>query len=470
MGSRTTALAALLFALPAAAATVSGIQWKHRYLAVADPDRTQVQAASIELSEIYDGIEAGTLEPFDLRLPEDERPDSAYVKDPRDPYAATYFHYQLAELPPGPAMALVNGVTLLHPNHVLIHGRALHELFRPGAPPERTNPALLALGRFDLLAVLLVFVPLCSIALLHDARSRELEGGTQLVLDSLGAGTHAIFRTRVLFRGALVTGCVVVAVGVAGIVAGVPSGRLFLLVLGATAYTALWVAIVGTIASVTSRSIGSIALALVVFLLLVFVGPGLSESLVRPDGLVTSRALVDAEIRALDRVWGATDRQQKRIAHVAKTYWGIPSGELPDCAYHADAYPDWSSRRIADHAFSQALASAHSASVILDRRLDLIGLVFPPLGFKRAMQEVAGSGPARAQLFEQRVHDYHAQWRDRGADALINCRRWNREAFAAAPTFHWEEPAPSVRTLSYAFAGLCLWSVLGFAALWRKEG
>ena len=465
-------LAVGFFGLAAILAVASGLQWQDRYKAVAEPEREQVRSSAQELSSIYDGIADGTVTPFDLRRPQDEWPPYAeYVIDPRDPYAASYYHYQLADLPPGPAMALAHGVTPLHPNHVLIHSVALNNLFRPGAPPERTNPAVLALGRFDLLAVILVLVPLMAIALLHDAKARETEAGISPILQSVGIRTNTLLTVRVLFRGGLLLAIVAAAVVAAGVVSGAPVGRLALFTIGASAYTVFWIAITGAIAATSRSVIGSAVLSLALFAAVVLVCPGVAESLARPDGLVEPRALVDAEIRALGREWGSEEREDARIQYVAETYWGVPDGVLPECADYTVAFRNWSSARLADHAFSEAHASAHEASNTLDRRLDILGVLVPPLGFRRAMEEIAGSSAARAQAFEQSVIDYHAQWLDRGTEALLSCTRWDRAAFEAAPTYAWEEPAPSSITLGYAFAGFAIWGGLGLVLLPRpREG
>ena len=463
-------LAIFIFALAVILAVGSGIDWQSRYEAIAAPERELVRTSAQDLSEIYDGIAAGTVTPSNLRLPEDQWPPLAeYVIDPRDPYQAIYNHYQLADLPPGPIMALAHGVTPLHPNHVLIHSRALHNLFRPGALPERTNPAVLALGRFDLLTVIMVLAPLMAIALLHDAKARETEAGISPILNSVGARTNAVLGARILFRGGLLIGTVAVTVLAAGVVSGAPVGRLALFTVGACAYTAFWVTLTGMIAATIRSAIGSAALGLTLFAVLCLIGPGVAESVARPDGLVQPRALVDAEITALRREWGREGRDDERVQYVAETYWGAPGGVLPDCADHSVAFRSLSANRLADQAFREALASVHGASMTFDRRLDILGALVPPLGFRRAMEEIAGSSAARAQIFEQSVIDYHATWRDRGMDALINCQTWDRAAFEAAPSYAWEEPAPRRTTLSWALAGLGLWGGFGLVLLFRTR-
>lgn len=462
--------AVLVFGLAAILAVAAGLQWQERYQAVAEPEREQVRRAARELNSIFDGIADGTVTPFDLRRPQDEWPPYAeYIIDPRDPYAASYYHYQLADLPPGPVMALAHGVTPLHPNHVLIHSVALNKLFRPGAPPERTNPTVLALGRFDLLAVILVLVPLMAIASLHDAKAREIEAGISPILQSVGIRISALLNLRLMFRGGLLVAVVAAAVVAAGVVSAAPTGRLTLFAVGACAYTVLWIVITGAIAARSRSAIGSAVLSLALFAGLVLVGPGVAESLARPLGLIKPRALVDAEIRALGREWGSEERDDERIQYVAETFWDLPGGVLPECADYAVAFDNWSSAKLADHAFGQAHASAHDASKEFDRRLDILAVFVPPLGFRRAMEEVAGSSAARAQSFEQSVIDYHARWLNRGIEALVNCARWDRAAFEAAPAYVWEEPAPRTSTLGYAFAGFTLWGGLGLLLLSRTR-
>ena len=451
-------LAVLVFALAAILAVGAGLQWQHRYEAVAAPEREYVQAAARDLSEIYDGIEAGTVIPSNLRVPEEDWPPLAeYIIDPRDPYQASYNHYQLADLPSGPVMALANGVTPLQSNHVLLHSRALHKLYKPNTVPERTNPTVLALGRFDLLAVILILVPLTAIALLHDAKARETDAGIATLLHSVGLRIHTVLGLRLVFRGGLLVIIVAVTVVAAGTVSGAAAGRLALFTLGACAYAAFWIAIIGAIAARSRSAIGSAVFGLTIFAAFGLIGPGFAESLARPDGLVQPRALVDAEIKTLERKWNTAERDEERIQYVAETYWGVPDGILPECANHTVALRVWSFNRLADQAFGKALLSAHEASMIFDRRLDILGALVPSLGFRRVMEEIAGSSAARAQLFERSVMDYHAQWRDRGAKALVTCMDWDRETFEAAPSFSWREPRPESDVIGLWVCGLIVW-------------
>ncbi|MEM1191670.1 MAG: DUF3526 domain-containing protein [Pseudomonadota bacterium] len=463
-------LAVLVFALASTLAVAAGLQWQDRYEAVAEPERQQVRQSAEKLYSIFDGMADGTVTPFDLRRPQNEWPlFSEYVFDPQDPYAASFYYQQLAYLPPGPVMALAQGVTPLLPNHVLIYTQSLNVLFQPGAAPERTNPALLALGRFDLLAVILILVPLMAIAILHDAKAREREAGIFPMLQSLGVKSSALFNRRLVFRGGLLLAIVALSVIVAGVVSGAAAGRLALFTLMACIYALFWAAITGAIAAKSRSAVGSAALSLALFAALVLVGPGVAESLARPDGLLKPRALVDAEIRALAREWGPADRDDDRIQFVAETYWGLNGGVFPDCADYRYAFEVFSNRRLADQAFSEAQASAHDATTLLDRRLDALAVLVPPLGFRRAMEAIAGSSAARAQAFERSVVDYHAQWRDRATDDLINCRRWDRATFDPAPAYVWKEPDPGPTTLAYALAGLLLWTGLSLFLVSRTN-
>lgn len=461
-------LTLFFFFLATLLAVTSGIEWGSRYASVAEPERKTALASKRGLEEVFDGIDDGSMKPTDLRLPEDEWADGgAYVIDPRDPYASSYFHYQLAELPPGPMMALAIGTTPLHPNHVLIHTRALHELFRPGTPAERTNPLLLSMGRFDFLTVLIFIIPLFAIALLHDAKARETESGIDKLLSSLGISEFDLLKSRSLQRGSLLLFIVATAVVFAGLVTGAPPARLLILLLAAFAYTLLWLLTVAALAGRSRSALGSASICLAAYVGIVLVAPGMAEATLRPVGLLEPRALADAKVRAVEREWGGDLRESERIRYVAETFWAVPNGALKSCSMYPTALKDWSMRRLADDKFYKALEESHTAAKVFDRRLDLAGAVVPTLGFRRAVEELAGSGARRSRLFEEAVMDYHTQWRERGSRALIDCARWSRTDVENAPTFQWKEPSPSSGTLALFSAGALAWSVFAcFLLLW----
>jgi ABC-2 type transport system permease protein len=461
---RRSPLALVVLALLVVSAVLSilaGLDWRDRYVGASAPMRAQVQESRAELVGVYGGLIDGSVTPSDVDA---YTGDGPFIPDPRDPYVAGLYHKHMAELPPGPLLGLAVGATELSPTHHLIQGTPLYGLLRIGEAAERVNPGALAAGRLDLLAFLLVVCPLALIALLFDASAREREAGLSPLLQGLGADRRGLLAARGLVRGGVVLLIALVAVLAAA--ASLPSAggaRLVLWLIGAAIYLGFWIALCLALASTRMSAVGVAAVSVGVWTALVLVAPGLVERAVRPDGLLEPRAIADAEVRAVMREWGGSDRVDARIDEVARLHWEVDFATRPACARREGPLRDYSIRRMVDETYTAALRRGDAAEGVFDRRLDRFGWLAPTLGARRALESLAGVDPERQRRFREAVIAYHAANRDRIVHAIVACRSLSRADFEAAPAFEWREPETN-RTAVIAGFGWPLLLGVGLAA------
>ena len=438
--SRAFWLLLLLLAVSAAFALVSGLDWRNRYVGAAQAARVQVAEDRALLAKVYDDLEAG------IRTPTDDESydgDGEYIPDPRDPYVAGYYHTQLAELPAGSLLGLATGSTELRTAYHLIKSVPIANLVRIGEPAERVNPGALAAGRFDLLAFIVYLCPLALVILLFDAGARELErNGQAALLAGLGATQRELLLARGLTRGSVILSIALAAsvIGLA-ILGQLLSMAALAWLLGVTLYLLFWTTLLLGVASLRFGVVGSAAISVALWVILLLVSPGLTERGLRPPGLLEPRVLADAEVRRIVREASADeDARQAAKAKVARDYWRIDFAKAPACANREGVLREYVLRRLSDETYAKAMRTGRLREALYDQRLNRWGWLSPVLGFSRAMEMFAGVEPARQRAFEEQVFSFHAQWRNRVTDALFTCHRFTRNDFENAPQFQWREP------------------------------
>jgi len=464
--SRAAWLLVFLLSGAAALALVSGLDWRERFVRAADSDRSEIAKSETELRDIYTGMANGTKQPTDVDKFDG---NGEFIPDPRDPYVAGFYHTQLAELPAGPLLGLATGSSELRATHHRIQSVPLYTLLKIGEPAERVNPGALAAGRFDLLAFIMYLCPLALAALLFDATAREREGGITPLLSGLGVDRHRLLLARGVVRGGLVMMVALGAsfVGLALVDAlGSTAGLWWL---GSTiAYLLFWIALLLAVAASGLSVVGTAAVSVALWVALLLLSPGLTERALRPSGLFEPRVLADADVRRILRETGGPSGIEAATARVARDYWRIDFATAPACAYREGVIGEYVQRRLVDESYARSMRDGAERELLFDQRLDRWGWLSPALAFRRAMEQVAGSDPARQRAFELSVIAYHARWRDRVTVAMFACRRFDRAAFEEAPRFVWTEPAGGATPIVGVGVTLLFALGLGVAALKRR--
>lgn len=457
----------LLLCAAAMLALVSGLDWRDRYIGAADAAREQVASDRQVLADIYDGMDAGTLQPTDV---DSFDGNGAFVPDPRDPYVAGFHHTQLVELPPGPLLGLATGSTELRATHHIIKSVPIASLMRIGEPAERVNPGALAAGRFDLLAFIMFLCPLALVVLLFDAYAREREAGMTPLLAGLGPTKRELLLARGVTRGGAVLIVVMAAslIGMALIGALATSAALWWLI-GSAAYIALWTAILLFVASTGLSVIGSAAIAVSLWVALLLLSPGMVERTLRPSGLLEPRALAEADVRTVIREVTENDAAQAAAKQrVAQQYWNIDFATAPSCANREGVLSEYVQRRLSDETYSAAMRAGAAREALYDGRLDQWSWLSPALAFRRAMEINAGVDPLRQRAFEEQVMTYHAAWRDRVTDALFACEGFDRASFESAPQFSYRESPGGIGAWIGIVFAVLVTVVFGALALRRR--
>jgi len=464
--SRAAWLLVFLLVGAAALALVSGLDWRERYVRAADGDRSAAAKSETELRDIYVGMAKGTTRPTDVDKFDG---NGEYIPDPRDPYVAGYHHIRLAELPPGPLLGLATGSSELRATHHRIQSVPLYTLLRIGEPAERVNPGALAAGRFDLLAFIMYLCPLALVALLFDATAREREGGIAPLLSGLGVDRRRLLLARGMVRGGLVMAVALGASLVGLVLVGALGSAAGLWWLGGTiAYLLFWTTLLLAVAASSLSVVGTAAVSVALWVALLLLSPGLTERALRPAGLFEPRVLADADVRRILREDGGPAGIEAATKRVARDYWGIDFATAPACAYRKGVIGEYVGRRLTDESYAKSMRAGMSRELLFDQRLDRWGWLSPALAFRRSMEQVAGSDPARQRAFELGVINYHARWRDRVTAALFDCGQLDRAAFENAPRFAWVEPAGGATPVIGVGAALLLALGLGATALKRR--
>ncbi|MEM8565991.1 MAG: DUF3526 domain-containing protein [Bacteroidota bacterium] len=438
--SRAFWILLLFLTMGAVFALVSGLDWRKRYIGAAQADRVQVAKDRALLVQVYDDLEAGIQTPSDV---DSFDGNGEFIPDPRDPYVAGFYHTQLAELPVSPLLGLATGSTELRATHHLIRSVPIAELFRIGEPAERVNPGALAAGRFDLLAFIIYLCPLVLVVLLFDAVARELESNGQA---ALLAGLGSTQRELLLARG-ITRGSVILIIALTASIVGLAFlGQLLSMaalawLFGVTLYLLFWTTLLLGVASLRFGVVGSAAISVALWVVLLLVSPGLVERVLRPSGLLEPRVLADAKVRRVIREASADkDASAAAKTRVARDYWQIDFASVPACADREGVLSEYVLRRLSDETYAKAMHTGRLREVLYDRHLDHWGWLSPVLYFGRAMETIAGVGPERQRVFEEQVFSFHTQWRDRVTDAIFACHQFTRDDFENAPQFIWHEP------------------------------
>jgi ABC-2 type transport system permease protein len=186
------------------------------------------------------------------------------------------------------------------------------------------NPALQALGNFDLAFVFCALAPLALLVLAHDALTRERESGRFPLLAAQGGSLAALLAARVGVRALTVALTCTVAFGLACAVLRIPlaSDSLGWLA-GAWAHLAVWAGLAALVAVVARTPAASLAAALTGWIVAVVLLPALLNL-----GLATALPVSEGLELTV---------RQRQESHSA---WDKPRAETMDKFFAHN--PDWS--------------------------------------------------------------------------------------------------------------------------------
>ena len=352
---------------------------------------------------------------------------------------------RLASLPAAPLAPLALGQRDLYPQAI----RISTEVFLTSERETETamsGPTRLMTGSFDPAFLFVVLFPLLIIALSYEILSGERERGTLAMLLSQPVTQRALVMGK---AGARAVGlCAVTlffaALGLLAAGANLSAPQAWIHVILFVAILVAW-SLFWFSASVAVNSFGGTsarnALALVgVWLVLVVVIPGLVHVAVDTFHPPPSRMELVHESRE------AAKDVEKRLTGI-------------EGRHDVDTRTTGYARKVAE---AQEQLAERSSEVFEEfreknrRRQGLVrGLQFisPAIVVQLVLEDLAGSGAARHQIFDEQVDGFHARFRNFFFSKIKSEGRFTAEDLSSVPAFQFEEERIS------ELAGRCLWSV-----------
>jgi ABC-2 type transport system permease protein len=407
----------LLLALAAVFyATWSGSAWKARQLAEADAARAELAAAFTRESAQLAGLESGEL----------ELAEAAAAGLPNTVKTSLL-------QPPGPLAELSIGSADLRPRKADIAavGRA-DDMFRFY---QVENPALLALGRFDLGFVIVYLVPLLILGMTYSVLSADRESGSLGLLLAQPLTASQVAWARIALRTMLVALAVIVGSLMAWLifspepVSPQAGPRLLAWIAVTAAYCAFWGALAGLVAA---RNQGSDSNALVLLLgwaVITLLLPALIGIAAQTFSPVPSRMEYVTAARAAENEANAQGREllqgylldhpeieateQSAVAPFIKTFVLVQQ-RVEDAV--APIRAEFDARLEQQQRIAGALAWLSPASLV-----------------QSALAELAGSSLARQRRFETEASALLSSWLVALEAPIIAGRRLTAAEFNALP-------------------------------------
>lgn len=225
-------------------------------------------------------------------------------------YVAYYTFFPTHHAPP-PLAPLALGVRDVAPNVVWVRLLGLEGQIYES---DLGNPAVQALGGFDLAFVIVALAPLALLVLTHDALTRDRAAGRLPLLAAQAGSLTALLAVRVGLR-ALVVGGIVTLLALAG--AGL-SAELAAWLGAAWAILACWTGLAALVAATARTPAASLATALTAWVALVVLAPalmnlGLTAALPVKEGL-------ELTVRQRQEIHGGWDQSKDATFEKFRTH------------------------------------------------------------------------------------------------------------------------------------------------------
>ncbi len=375
-----------------------------------------------ELRSAVEGVHAGTFTP-------------SPPQDPTRPYVAGRVRGQrYALLTSFPFQASAVGQSDLIPPVVPV---TLDGADPRGGREEIENPVHLLSGPLDLAFFVTFLLPLLALAISFDLLSREREGGTLALLLSQPVTLKRIVLVKVLTRWAVLFSLTAGAVAVAFLLlrAGFHLDR-FLLWSGVMGlYLAFWTGLGGLVNATggdSSRNAVALTFLWLFFAILLPSGVQITAGLLHP---IPSRAeMVALERGEIQDVQGDAEAVLTRFYDDHAEIMVDGSMTEVDAQTRAFAVDQEVARRLAP--LRERYREQLSAQQGLIRSMRWLS---PSILAHEALLEVAGTGDARRDRFDDQVEAFHAEWLSFFTPRIVGELRLTPEELDRIPSWEFED-------------------------------
>ena len=348
------------------------------------------------------------------------------------PFAANPMNISFpAILPPGALGDFAVGHTDLHPSSGEISpGNNLSTLF---ARYQFENPALLAVGSFDVALVVIVVMPLLMIAVSFDLLSRERSRGTLALTLCAPMSLARMMWTRLLFRnGALWLGAVVAmaALLLLNDAGGDRYARFGWWLTAGLIYAGFWLGLIAFVLARFRYATQSAAVLAGLWFVLVFAMPGLISAVTEAIYPTPSRLALLSEVREAQ---AATNRDLASLTDQFLTdHPELTVGEegLPSF-YRAAFLANDTARRVT----APIVDGFEQARDARARTLDLAQYLSPAIVAHRVLHQLADADLERQYRFQEQARQALFELAEAVGPAIVSRNRITVAEFDALRTF-----------------------------------
>ena len=383
-----------------------------------------------------------------------------------DPGDGAYYTFHGTWDPPSPLAFAALGLRDVAPFALRVRALSLQaQLYES----EALNPESALAGRFDYFFVLVYLAPLFVIALFHDIRSGEQEGGRLQMLRSLSRRETALWTRRAVLRFGLLFLALAVPFVVGAIVSSVPVRPLCFAV-GVTAlYLAFWCALSLGVASLPGSSAAHAARLLGAWTMLTLVLPTLAHLAIH--NAIPTQSVVDLALAHREAVHGAWEQPPEEVMQRFAASHPRLRGQV---ALGPDFEWKWyfAFHQVADE--SVAAQAAHYREALLERQrwTARVGVFVPAVAVNVLMHRIAATDLPAQLDYQSRIQAFHDRLRAFYYPYIFDKRPFVEADYWKAPRFAPQASAGTINVLSLA-ALLCvagLASVLALLAIRRERG
>lgn len=407
----------LIYALVAAYAGYSGIQWRlevEQEQSAPPREFAETQSAWFRaLRQVEEGAQVSSALARPMNLP---------VLAVRSPGVLAELSNRNEDL--YPSVSVVDGFS----NEMLLFRRY-----------ELDSPTSLQLGTLDLSFVVVVFLPLAVIFLGCDLLSADRETGRLKLAIASGFRSTILLWLRLLVATApILLATYAVAVLTALLAAPLDLERVVSLLIwlgSAKCYWLFWVSLTAVIASFNRTSINAALTAVTAWVVLVVLMPGLLQTIGNavydsPSKVTLLSAARAAEAEALKSI----ERRVEAFMAGHTNEVALSDANVPD--YYRNAY-------IGNQAVNQNIREqieiVENAEANRTSLLQFLALASPVTQIQLAFEEIAQSGRARAKNYESQVREFLREYNETIGPATLAKARLTLAEAEAISEFRFRE-------------------------------